>query len=187
MFVIIIAMSADQTEYLPFHAINQFMLPEYRLNVLHNILENFDEVPSEQRSMIVNLFKAIVKIPGFRNSWTAPFTLRLKNSVSAFEQSPDFVGAVLMSWGVLHADLRQKVHDFLVSRGWEVLPTEADRMRLPGFQITWKKGETYEVLNQAFDETYPAHGFSENDVRLMIVWVAVQLPYDMYEDEVPQA
>jgi hypothetical protein len=176
-------MDDKQLQYLPFHAINEFMVPEYRLHVLQTVLSGFDRLPGERRSAINGMIKRHVQVPGFRNSTQAPSSLKAKSSVSVFERRPEFVANTLQGWTELKPELRQKVHDFLKSREWDVLPPEADRSKLPGFLTTWPKGENYDVLGEAFAQAYPDETADENDLRLMIVWLAGRLPYDMDGEE----
>ncbi len=175
-------MDDNQLQYFPFHAINEFMLPEYRLHVLQSVMAGFDRLPGERRAAINNLIKRHMQVPGFRNSALAPAPVKAKAAVAVFERRPEFVAQILQGWSDLHPELRQKVHDFLKERQWEVLPPEADRTRLPGFLTTWPQGETYDVLGEAYAQAFPGDAVEENDLRLMIVWLAGRLPYDMDGD-----
>ncbi len=176
-------MDDKHLQYFPFHTINEFMVSEYRLHVIQTVISNLDHIPGERRSAINGLIKRHIQVPGFRNSTQAPSGLKARSSVSAFERRPEFVANVLQAWSDLKPELRQKVHDFLKGRQWEVLPPEADRSRLPGFLTTWPKGETYDVLGEAFAQAFPDEKVDENDLRLMIVWLAGCLPYDMDGEE----
>jgi hypothetical protein len=69
------------------------------------------------------------------------------------------------------------VYDLLVEKGWEILPAEANRAKLPGFMTIWPKGQDFEALNQAFHQKYPAVETSSDDISLMVVWVSGRLPY----------
>ncbi len=184
-FVIIPAMDNTQASFLPFHAINQFMVPEYRLSVLQRVFNGFEKLSGPRKGAINGLVKRLVSVPGFRNSGVAPVPLKVKNSVSVFERSADFAGQVIMAWSELNPELRQQVYDFLVAREWELLPPDADRSKLPGFLTTWPKGETFDVLDQAFLEVHPDKTASDDDVRLMVVWLSGRLPYDVMEEELP--
>ena len=173
----------NQVQFVQFHGIDQFMLPEYRQEVLLKVLGHLDELPPERKSKILNLVKRYVRLPGFRNSTLAPLALKVKGSGEAFEKRPDFVAQILMAWSELHLELRQQVYDLLVERKWELLPPDADRTKLPGFIAAWPKEENYDVLDAAFKEKYPESQVHEYDVRLMIVWMADRLPFDMDEDD----
>jgi hypothetical protein len=174
---------ANQAQFVPFHAISQFMMVEYRQEILHRVFSRLDHLPAERKSTIQNQIKRYLKLPGFRNGGLAPLPLKVKGAGAAFEKHPDFVAQVLMAWSELNLDLRQQVHDLLVERKWEVLPVDVERSKLPGFLTRWPKEETYDVLDAAFAAKYPEVKVHEYDIRLMIVWVSGRLPYDMVEDE----
>ena len=73
--------------------------------------------------------------------------------------------------------LRQQVYDLLVALEWEILPSEADRTKLPGFLPSWEAGQDFDFIYQKFQEKYPAEAASKNDVSLMTVWLSGRLPY----------
>jgi len=54
---------------------------------------------------------------------------------------------------------------------------------LVGFLIKWPEKETYEELNKEFATANPDSKASEDDVRLMVVWLGGRLPYQMSEVE----
>jgi hypothetical protein len=176
-------MDDNKAEFLPYHAINEFMLADYRQQVLQAVFSGFDRLPKDRKSSLNSLLKRHVQVSGFRNSLLAPPPVKARASISTFERRPEFAAHVLQGWSELNAELRQQVYDFLKAREWEVLPAEADRTKLPGFLVVWPEGQDYDVLGKAFDEMFPGHQVNENDLRLMIVWVAGRLPYDMYDDE----
>ena len=178
-------MSADRNQekvgFLPFHAINEFMTNPYRLQVIQITLEALPRLPDSQAHRIQSLTAKLVKIPGFRNSLKAPLPLRINPTVHAFEKNPVMVAAILNIWAELYPELRQSMFDLLIKRGWEILPLDADRERLPGFLTIWPKDETFEVINQAFHTTYPEMKADSNDISLMAVWLSGRLPYQFSE------
>ena len=177
-------MSEDKkVQFVPFHTINQFMLPEYRQEILLKVLSHLDELPADRKSNILGQVKRYVKLHGFRNSTLAPLLVKVKGAGGAFDKHPDFVAQILMAWSELHLELRQQIYDLLVERKWELLPVDTDRTKLPGFLVRWPKQESYDVLDAAFAAKYPELKAHEYDVRLMIVWLSGRLPYDMDEDE----
>jgi hypothetical protein len=168
----------DQTaQFLPFHAVNEFMRHDFRIDVVRSVLTEIQNLPPERRETLNHLVRRYVQVPGFRNSTKAPTGLRVKPTAEAFEKQPDLVAVILSAWSDLHAGLRQQVYDLLVNRNWEILPPEADRTQLPGFILVWPKGETFETLNQAFHESYPGSEEKADDVSLMVVWLSARLPY----------
>lgn len=177
-------MSEDQqVQFVPFQVINQFMIPEYRLEIIHKVLTHLDVLPAERKNKILGLFKQNVKLAGFRNSSLAPLPIKVKGAVPVFEKRADFSAQILMAWSELDLELRQQVYDLLVERKWELLPVDTDRTRLPGFLTRWPKEETYDVLDAAFAARYPEVKARDYDIRLMVVWLSTRLPFDMVDSE----
>jgi hypothetical protein len=178
-------MENQTSQFLPFHAINEFMRSDYRLEVIRVTLTSLPELPETYRTPIDQITRSIVQVPGFRNSAKAPLVKRIKPTADAFEKSPHLVAAILSAWSEVHSSLRQQVYDLLNERGWELLPPSADRTQLPGFLLTWPNGESFDILNQTFVEKYPDVNVSSDDVSLMIVWLSIRLPYqfDGYQTE----
>ena len=148
-------MDNKQAQFFPFHGINEFMLPDYRLQVIQAVFNGFNQLPGERRSAINGLVKRHVQVPGFRNSTQAPMAIKARAAVSVFERRSDFVAQFLQGWAELNSELRQKVYDFLKAREWELLPPEADRTKLPGFLTEWPDGQNYDVLGQGFHRNVP--------------------------------
>ncbi len=171
----------DSVEFLPFNAINQFMIADYRLEVIREVLGNLDRLSPSQRSTMVGLIKKLFRLPGFRNPTLAPLPIKVRGAVSPFEKNAEFTAQVLADWAEVRSELMTQVYHLLKERGWEILPLDTDRTKIPGFLTRWPKEETYEVLNQAFNEKNPQSKASDYDVRLMIVWISGRLPYDMVE------
>lgn len=173
----------EMTEFLPFHAINEFMRDDYRLEVVRTALTALPDLPAEQREAVERLTRRLVQTPGFRNSAKAPVAKRVRPTAEAFAKNHLLVAAILSAWSSAQAELRQRVYDLLTERGWELLPLDADRAQLPGFFTHWPKSEDFEIINKAYAEKYPDHPASTDDVSLMTVWLTVSLPYDFEEDD----
>jgi hypothetical protein len=173
-----------KARFLPFHAINEFMRPDFRLAVVRAALQAAPSSPDDLRQPLDRLVKKVVRVPGFRDGSKAPTPLKVRPTAEAFEKSPDLVGAVLAIWAQSNAELSQQVYDLLVEKGWDLLPVEANRAKLPGFMTTWPKGQDFAALDQAFQEKYPQMEVSNDDISLMVVWVSGRLPYEIEgEDE----
>jgi hypothetical protein len=176
-------MNDKQVQFLPFHAINEFMLDDYRHKVLQSVLGRMGELSPAHKGAMAGQIKRHVSVQGFRNSSAAPLALKIKGASTAFQRHPDFSARTLQSWADLNPELRQQVYELLVERNWKILPADADRAKLPGFLTDWPETETYEVLNQAFSEKFPDSSASEDDVRLMVVWIGNRLPYPVTGDD----
>jgi hypothetical protein len=176
-------MNDQKVQFLPFHAINEFMLDDYRQKVMQVVLSRSNELSPAQKGALAGQIKRHVSVQGFRNSSAAPLSLKIKGAVTAFQRQPDFTARILQAWTELNPELRLQVHEMLSERNWEILPADADRSKLPGFLTDWPETETYDVLNQAFNEKYPDTPASEDDVRLMVVWVGNRLPYPVTDGD----
>jgi hypothetical protein len=177
-------MDDKRVAYFPFQAINEYMLPEFRLHVIGTVLRGLNELSGERRAALNTMVKRYVTVQGFRNSALAPLPVKIRAAVNPFERRADFAGTLLQAWSELLPELRSRVHKMLESRSFEgVLPAEADRSKLPGFLTRWPKSETYEALDQAFYDANPGFEADNNDIRLMVVWLVNRLPFDLFADE----
>ncbi len=172
-------MSENPMQTIPFHAINEFMRSDYRIEVVRSVLTSQSLLPPQLQTQIERLTRKSVQIPGFRNSAKAPVNKRIRLTAEVFEKSPQMTAAILAAWAELKNDLRIQVFEYLTDLGWQLLPIETDRSQVPGFSITWPKGGDLEELAQKFLEQNPAQTASQDDVSLMIVWLGGRLPYQM--------
>jgi hypothetical protein len=175
----------NKVQYLPFHALNEFMRDDFRTAVLHDVFINLEKLDKENAQRINRLFAKGVQVPGFRNSGLAPVAVKIKHSTSLFEKSPEFVALIIESWSTLHQPLREGVWQLLEDHNWKPLKLEVNRSLLPGFLTDWPKGDTFEVLVKAFREKFPEVEESDDNVSLMVVWVGNRLPYGVYDDTTP--
>ncbi|GAB4581281.1 MAG: hypothetical protein Fur0022_40280 [Anaerolineales bacterium] len=176
-------MSDKKVSFLPFHALSQFMRDDFRQTVIRRTMNALPDLPDHLRANIDKQTKRFITIPGFRNSIKAPLGLKIRQMNEAFEKRADLVSALLAGWAETHAELRQQVYDLLIERGWEVLPLEADRTKLPGFITIWPANEDFEVLNAAYKAKHPETEATEDDVSLMAAWISTRLPFEVEGEE----
>jgi hypothetical protein len=194
----------EKTEFLPFHAINEFMRPDFRLNVIRETLTTQATLDAPCVSDLNQQIKKRVTVPGFRNSDKAPALIKVLPTVKAFDKHPDLVAAILSCWVEINSELREQVYTLLKSRNWLMLPeTEGidsaslsisnikewpifpikmNRTKLPGFFTSWPKGEDFESLYNNFSELFPDASVSIDKVSLMVVWLSMRLPYQEDSD-----
>lgn len=175
-------MTEKEAAMIPFHALNEFMRPDFRMSVVRTTLNELAGLPDEYRSAIDKLVKKSVRIPGFRNSGKAPAALKAGPLAQTFEKNPNLVAAVLSAWAEIHAPLRQQVYDLLIAHRWDLLPLQVERKKLPGFFTKWPKVDNFEALTQEYAELYPDSEYDSDQVSLMIVWVSLRLPYELIEE-----
>jgi hypothetical protein len=192
-------MDDQKLEFLPFHSINEFMRPDFRLSMLKSALSALPGLDSSVREPVNRLVKKLVKIPGFRHSEKAPTMIKLLPCAQVFEKNADFVAAVIAAWSEAHIPLREQMVAVFQKRGWYFFPTEiksitdfplpktesewgilppaADRTRLPGFVIYWPHKENFDELYTTYTELFPEGEASMDEVGLMAVWLSMRLPY----------
>ncbi len=175
-------MNEKQAQFIPFHAINEFLLPDYRIKLIQLVLSS-DKVSPQHLSTLNRIIKNSVKVPGFRNSAQAPAPVKAKAAVSAFERNPEFVAHAIAGWFEVHPEMAQRAYDLLTARGWELLPLDADRTKLPGFLTRWPKKDSFEVLDDAYEAAYPGSGDHEYDINMMFVWLSGRLPYELVGED----
>lgn len=168
----------SQLNFIPFHAINEFMRTDYRMTLLRNTLLALPDLSSKTQAAVNKLTKKHVKVPGFRNSAKAPASVKAVAMVKPFEKQPKLVAAILSAWAEANPNLRQQVFDILSGFGWKLLPPEANRTRLPGFLTQWPEEEDYEAIYDNFTEAYLESEYGIDDVSLMAVWLSLRLPID---------
>ncbi len=171
-------MADKQVEFLPFHVVNEFMRPDYRLTVVRDTLTALPKLPNHFRAAIDKLIKKNVRVAGFRDSTLAPTPFKIGPVAEGFEKSPELAATILSAWAETKSELRTGIYELLKGRGWELLPPEADRTKIPGFLTTWpNKDEDFDMLNKAYAEAHPGEEISTDDVSLMVVWLSGRLPY----------
>lgn len=175
----------NKKQFLPFHAINEFMRDDFKLLIIQEVLSKLETLKKEKIALINRLIAKGVQIPGFRNSSLAPVGVKARQCVSLFETSPEFAALVIDIWGNLHSPLKDAIWKLLVERNWKPLPIEIDRTMLPGFSVNWPKEETFESFIQGLHERVPELMESDDNISLMVVWIGNKLPYGLYEDATP--
>jgi hypothetical protein len=174
-----------QMQFIPFHAINEFMRSDFRISFLRSTMQALPELSSKTQANLNKLTKRYVKVPGFRNSAKAPASVKAVGMVKAFEKEPKLVAAVLSAWVEANIELLEQVYSILNGFGWKLLPLEANRARLPGFLTEWPEEEDYEKIYATYEETYPESKHSIDEVSLMAVWISLRLPVDkVSKDEI---
>jgi hypothetical protein len=172
----------NKVRFLPFHAINEFMLDDFRLEIIQSVFGNFKNLSEERQRKINSIVKKYVKVQGFRNASLAPLPMKINGCIDTFKKSHDFVAQILNAWTELNDLKKSIVFEFLEERSWILLPIEADRSLLPGFMVEWPENDGFEVLTQAFREKNPEFSISDDEISLMVVWVSNRLPYEMVEN-----
>ncbi len=173
----------ENAQFIPFNAINEFMLTDFRRGVIQETFLNLKQVSEDKQKTINGLVRRLVKVQGFRNSTQAPLPLKINGAINAFEKSSEFVKQLLQVWCEIHPQIRHNTFELLTNRKWTILPEDTDRTVLPGFLVRWPAAESFEVLVKAYRETYPDDEASDDVISLMFVWLSGRLPVEMVESD----
>jgi len=180
-----------QMQFIPFHAINEFMRNDFRVSLLRSTMQSLPELSPKTQGNLNKLTKRYVKVPGFRNSAKAPASVKAVGMVKPFEKEPKLVAAIISAWAEANPELREQVYSILSGFGWRLLPAETNRTRLPGFMIEWPEEEDYEKIYETYTEAYPEGEYSIDEISLMAVWLSLRLPVEKVSkaelDELPFA
>jgi len=180
-------------EFIPFHAINEFMRSDFRVSVLRSTMLALPNLSSKTQSALNKVTKKYVKVPGFRNSAKAPASVKAVGMVKPFEKEPSLVSTVLSAWAEANAELCQRVFDILTGFEWKLIPIDANRSRLPGFLTQWPEEDDYERIYTTYTDAYPEAEHSIDEVSLMAVWLSMRLPVnqvsksDLLELPIPES
>jgi len=194
----------EKTEFLPFHALNEYMRPDFRLNVIRETLTAQATLDEPHVNDLNQKIKKRVTVPGFRNSDKAPALIKVLPTSKAFEKYPDLVVTILSCWAEIQSELQEQVYTLLKARNWlifpevdeidtdtltmdaikewPIFPLKSNRTKLPGFFTHWPKGEDFETLYKNFSELFPDSSASIDKVSLMVVWISMRLPYQVDSD-----
>ena len=163
-------------ETLPYKTINVFLEEDYLHNLLESILKDRQSLPKQDQISFTKSFNEHIKVLGFRNPSRAPLPLQVNAYADAFEEKDEVVPFTLSTWAKIHSDFVEKVKQWLLSEGWNVLPLEREFNEGDGFEDSWPEGLSFEDLTQKFKKAHPDESFDEDDLALMVVWISGQLP-----------
>ena len=175
-------MNSHQVSFLPFHAINEFMRPDFRDEIIRTVMTKLPSVSDSLRITLERTINNHVRIPGFRKSIKAPQEIKQKYLQESFKNNSTITAQFLASWVDIQSGLRDNVFLFLSNLNWELLPISVDRTKLPGFYSTWPEGQEFDYLFDAYQIQYPNDKASKDDICLMIVWLSCRLPYTFVEN-----
>ena len=137
-----------------FHAINVFIEPWFREEIIENVLEDFSKYTEESRKELAETLKNDVKVSGFRKTLTAPKRLLIREAAKVFESNPFFVAVVLNCWMQLYSQNDKTFVSSLKELGFEV-PAEMLSYADPinAFDQGWPEGLDYAKLIETVRKT----------------------------------
>ncbi len=140
----------------PAVALNVFIEPYFRKEILQKIFDNLDTLPAELRRELIAEVKEKVRISGFRNSMAAPRALLIRDAENIFEKDTRFSLTSLKSWLSLYAQWHEELKENLIDLGFSVSEQAAAGYPDPvnTFLEGWPEGIDFDTLF----EKITAHG-----------------------------
>lgn len=164
-------------ELKPMVSLNVYLTPEFRRQILSEVLEQKDALNPETRTKLFTFLKEKLKVPGFRSSLIAPKALTIRAMEGLFEKDSYFIGSVLTSWMELIHSKTDKLNPLLQSLGF--------KLREPGgefedpensFVIDWPSDVTYETLFSKAKEQVKGLELTSDELALATIWKTGTLP-----------
>lgn len=150
---------------------------EHAESVVERTLDHRRKATQNLRSTLNQAIDATVKgMDGFSKTPSKAPKQRLAPSIlhSLDGCNDRLANAVLKVWDASHAPLRKRVEEHLRTAG---LPTLAIGAKRNGFDNDWQKDEWIEMC-----EALTEDGDAEDDIRVMLCWVAGRLPCSDFPD-----
>ncbi|NLE84082.1 MAG: hypothetical protein GX603_06160 [Chloroflexi bacterium] len=172
------------SELKPLHAINVFIEPWFREEIIENVLADFSVYSDDSRKELVETLKSEVKVHGFRNPLTAPKRLLVREADKLFETDPRFVKVILAAWVQLYDKNSKAIDKVLESLKFdlpETLPVYEDPIN--GFAEGWPAGVDYAAVVKAMRKVDETNEMTDDQIALYTILRTGFLPGERDEEE----
>lgn len=155
----------------PAIALNVFIEPYFRKEILQKVFENLDAVPVELRREFVAEVKEKVRISGFRNSMAAPRALLLRNAEDVFEKDTRFLLILLKSWQSLYSQWTEGLARNLADLGFSFSEQAAAGYpdAVNTFLDGWPEGYDFDTLFEKITAQDDKILLSKDEVALLSI------------------
>lgn len=165
------------SELKPLHAINVYIEPWFREEIITKIFEDFSLYPEPLRKELVESVKNEVKVSGFRNPLTAPKRLLVREVEKIFETDPRFVSIILRTWMKLfdsHENEFRKTLKDLDFQFSELAPLYPDAEN--AFETLWPDGVDYQKVIDKVREDNKTLEMSDDEIVFYSILLTGCLP-----------
>ncbi|HHX09630.1 MAG TPA: hypothetical protein GX730_09430 [Chloroflexi bacterium] len=165
------------SELQPLHAINVYIEPWFREEIITKIFEDFSLYPEPLRKELVESVKNEVKVSGFRNPLTAPKRLLVREVEKIFETDPRFVSIILRTWMKLfdsHENEFRKTLKDLDFQFSELAPLYPDAEN--AFETLWPDGVDYQKVIDKVREDNKTLEMSDDEIVFYSILLTGCLP-----------
>lgn len=165
-------------DFRPAIALNVFIEPYFRKEILQKVFENLDDLPVDLRRDLILQVKEHVKISGFRNPMVAPRALLVRSAESIFEKDTWFNLTCLKCWQSLFSRWQEGLKNQLTERGFSI--SEPASSRYPDAMNTflegWPEGIDFDTLYEQISEKTEGFSLSKDETILLSVLLTGYLP-----------
>ena len=168
----------------PLHAINVFIEPWFREEIVENVLADFSVYSDESRKELVETLKSEVKVSGFRNPLTAPRRLLVREADKLFETDPRFVKVVLAAWVQLYEKNNKAIDKVLKSLKFDLpdtMPVYEDPIN--AFDKGWPGDLDYAAVVEAMRSEGEITEMTDDQIALFTILRTGFLPGERGEEE----
>jgi len=160
-------------DLVPAIALNVFIEPYFRKEILQKLFENLDKLPDEIRRELVKQVKEQVRISGFRNPMIAPRTLLIRDAETVFEKDAKFSLICLKGWQSLYSEWKN-----LGDLGFSISESAASGYPDPmnTFLEGWPEGMDFDTLYEKITAQVEGFPLNKDETALLSVLLTGYLP-----------
>lgn len=155
----------------PAVALNVFIEPYFRKEIVQKIFENIDSLPADFRRELIAEVKEKVRISGFRNSMAAPRALLVRDAETVFEKDTRFSLISLKSWMSLYSQWHDELKQNLTGLGFSISEQAAAGYPDPinTFLEGWPEGIDFDTLFEKITAQIENFPLSKDETALLSV------------------
>ena len=158
-------------EFRPAIALNVFIEPYFRKEILQKIFDHIDDLPADLRRELISEVKEQVRISGFRNPIVAPRALLIRDAESVFEKDTRFSLICLKCWQSLYSEWHDVLKKNLVEQGVSISEPASSGYPDPmnTFLEGWPEGFDFDSLFEKISTQVKGYTLSKDETALLSV------------------
>lgn len=160
-------------ELRPALALNVFIEPYFRKEILEKVFENLNTLPAELRRELVADVKEKVRISGFRNTLAAPRALLIRNAETVFEKDTRFSLVSLKCWQSLYTQWNEELKLQLKGLGFSISEQAAAGYpdAINTFLEGWPEGIDFDTLFEKITALVKNLPLSKDEIALLSILI----------------
>jgi hypothetical protein len=161
----------------PMIALNIYLLPGFRQEILDEVLSGLSSLPEEDRREVMSSVRENVKISGFRNPFSAPKAVLMRRMEAVFFKQSRFAKSMLKAWAAGQEPLQNPVKAVIDTLNFQPNPQAPDYPDPENAFLTgWPEKTSYQKIADLIRAQEPSLNASTDTLALMTVWLSGCLP-----------